>query len=157
EKLAPFLHYDADPYPVVVNGRVLWMIDAYTTSSKYPYSQYTQGVNGLSGRFNYVRNSVKVTIDAYDGTVKFYVVDPSDPIIQSGKKSSPALFTKSRDMPDDLKAPLRSPEDISRVQTDVYAKYHVLGTRRFFQGSERWLISPDPNDAITGAATIASP
>jgi uncharacterized membrane protein (UPF0182 family) len=157
EKLAPFLHYDADPYPVVVNGRVLWVIDAYTTSSKYPYSQYTQGVNGLSGRFNYVRNSVKVTIDAYEGTVKFYVVDPSDPVIQSWQKSFPDLFTKFRDMPNDLKDHLRYPEDIFRVQTDQYGKYHVLGTRRFFQGSERWLISPDPNDAITGGATITSP
>jgi len=157
EKLAPFLHYDADPYPVVENGHVLWVLDAYTTSSKYPYSQYTQGVNGLSGRFNYVRNSVKVTVDAYEGTVKFYVVDPSDPIIQSWQKSFPDLFTKFRDMPNDLKDHLRYPEDIFRVQTDVYAKYHVLGTRRFFQGSERWLISPDPNDAITGGATISAP
>src|SRR5262245_58102960 len=157
EKLAPFLHYDADPYPVVNNGRVVWVLDAYTTSSKYPYSQYTQGVNGLSGRFNYVRNSVKATVDAYDGTVKFYVVDPSDPVIQSWQKSFPDLFTKFRDMPDGLKDHLRYPEDIFRVQTDIYGKYHVLGTRRFFQGSERWLISPDPNDAISGTGTITSP
>src|SRR5262245_58574787 len=157
EKLAPFLHYDADPYPVVVNGRVRWVMDAYTTSSKYPYSQYTDGIQGLSGRFNYVRNSVKVTVDAYEGTVKFYVVDPNDPVIESWQKSFPDLFSKYRAMPDELKDHLRYPEDIFRVQTDVYGKYHVLGARRFFQGSERWLISPDPNDAISGAATITSP
>jgi uncharacterized membrane protein (UPF0182 family) len=157
EKLAPFLRYDADPYPVVINGRVLWVLDGYTTSSKYPYSQYSEGVNGLSGRFNYVRNSVKVTVDAYEGTVRYYVIDPNDPVIQSWQKSFPDLFTKYRDMPNELKDHLRYPEDIFRVQTDVYAKYHVLGTRRFFQGSERWLISPDPNDTITGGSTLTSP
>jgi uncharacterized membrane protein (UPF0182 family) len=157
EKLAPFLRYDNDPYPVVINGRVLWVIDAYTTSSKYPYSQYTEGINGLSGRFNYVRNSVKVTIDAYEGTVKYYVVDPKDPVIQSWEQSFPDLFSKYGDMPDELKDHLRYPEDIFRVQAEQYAKYHVLGTRRFFQGSERWLISPDPNDAISASATVSSP
>src|SRR5262245_9569374 len=157
EKLAPFLHYDADPYPVVVNGRVRWVMDAYTTSSKYPYSQYTDGIQGLSGRFNYVRNSVKVTIDAYEGTVKFYVVDPNDPVIESWEKSFPDLFSKYRDMPDELKDHLRYPEDIFRVQAEQYAKYHVLGTRRFFQGSERWLVSPDPNDAISASAAVSAP
>jgi len=157
EKLAPFLRYDNDPYPVVVNNRVLWVIDAYTTSGKYPYSQYTEGINGLSGRFNYVRNSVKVTVDAYEGTVKFYVMPGNDPVIESWQKSFPDLFTKFRDMPNALKDHLRYPEDIFRVQAEQYAKYHVLGTRRFFQGWERWLISPDPNDAISAQATIAAP
>jgi uncharacterized membrane protein (UPF0182 family) len=104
-----------------------------------------------------VRNSVKVTIDAYEGTVKFYVVDPNDPVIQSWEKSFPDLFSKYRDMPNKLKDHLRYPEDIFRVQAEQYAKYHVLGTRRFFQGSERWLISPDPNDAISSTATVSTP
>jgi len=157
EKLAPFLKYDNDPYPVVIDGRVLWVVDAYTTSGKYPYSQYIEGINGLAGRFNYVRNSVKATVDAYDGTVKFYVVDPNDPVIESWQQSFPDLFTKFRDMPNALKDHLRYPEDIFRVQAEQYAKYHVVGTRRFFQGSERWLISPDPNDAITANTTLAAP
>ena len=104
-----------------------------------------------------MRNSVKATVDAYDGTVKFYVVDPNDPIIESWQKSFPDLFSKFRDMPDELKDHLRYPEDIFRVQAEQYAKYHVLGTRRFFQGSERWLISPDPNDAISAQAAVGQP
>jgi uncharacterized membrane protein (UPF0182 family) len=100
---------------------------------------------------------VKVTIDAYEGTVKFYVVDPNDPVIESWEKSFPDLFSKYRDMPDELKDHLRYPEDIFRVQAEHYAKYHVLGTRRFFQGSERWLISPDPNDAISASVTVSAP
>ena len=84
EKLAPFLEFDADPYPVVIDGRVMWVLDAYTTTSRYPYSQMTSAAerHRPEPRFNYVRNSVKATVDAYDGTVKFYVIDPKDPMIQ---------------------------------------------------------------------------
>jgi len=155
EKLAPFLHLDHDPYPVVVDGRVKWVLDAYTTSSKYPYSQYIEGVGGITGRFNYVRNSVKVVVDAYNGTVDFYVIKPGrDPIIQAWSEAFPDLFDRFADMPDGLKDHLRYPEDLFRIQTDVYATYHVVEPRRFFQGSERWLISPDPNEAITGLTAI---
>jgi hypothetical protein len=155
-KLAPFLRYDTDPYPVVVDGRVKWVIDAYTATSKYPYSQYVDGVGGIQGRFNYVRNSVKVTVDAYNGNVDFYVVDRTDPIVKAWRQAFPDLFSSFADMPDGLKDHLRYPEDLFRIQTDVYATYHVVETRRFFQGSERWLISPDPNEAITGVTTIDS-
>jgi len=154
EKLAPFLRFDTDPYPVVINGRTLWMFDAYTTSSRYPYSQFSDGVGGLGGRMNYARNSVKATVDAYNGTVRFYVVDEGDPVIRAWRKAFPDLFSTFNQMPEELKNHLRYPEDLFRIQADVYAKYHVLGTRRFFQGSERWLISPDPNDAISAASTV---
>ena len=110
-----------------------------------------------AGRFNYVRNSVKATVDAYDGTVKFYVVDPDDPVIQSWQESFPDLFSTFQDMPDELKDHLRYPEDLFRVQAEHYAKYHVLGTRRFFQGSERWLISPDPERSHLGRRRSCSP
>jgi len=153
-KLAPFLRFDTDPYPVVVDGRTKWVFDAYTSTSKYPYSQYVAGVGGITGRFNYVRNSVKAVIDAYDGTVDFYVVDRTDPIIKSWREAFPDLFSNFGDMPDALKDHLRYPEDLFRIQTDVYATYHVVEPRRFFQGSERWLISPDPNEAISGVTTL---
>lgn len=157
EKLAPFLHYDTDPYPVVIDGKVLWVLDAYTTSSKYPYSQYVDGIGGISGRLNYVRNSVKATVDAYDGTVRFYVVDRTDPVVQAWRKAFPDLFRDRADMPDLLEDHLRYPEDLFRMQADVFAKYHVRKPRRFFQGSERWLISPDPNEAISGTTTVQAP
>ena len=133
------------------------MFDAYTTSSKYPYSQYSDGVGGLGGRLNYARNSVKATVDAYNGTVKFYVVDPDDPIIKSWQQSFPDLFSTFDEMPEALKDHLRYPEDLFRVQSDIFAKYHVIGTRRFFQGSEQWLISPDPNEAISAASLLQAP
>jgi len=156
QKLAPFLKYDTDPYPVMVGGRTKWILDAYTSTSKYPYSQYVNGVGGIQGRFNYIRNSVKVVIDAYDGTVDFYVVDRTDPIVKAWRQAFPDLFSDFDAMPDALKDHLRYPEDLFRIQTDVYATYHVVETRRFFQGSERWLISPDPNEAISGVSALGT-
>jgi hypothetical protein len=153
-KLAPFLRFDTDPYPVVVNGRTVWVFDAYTTSSKYPYSQYVDGIGGITGRVNYVRNSVKATIDAYNGNVEFYVVDRTDPIVKAWRQAFPGLFSDFSEMPDALKDHLRYPEDLFRLQSEVYAKYHVVEARRFFQGSERWLISPDPNEAISATAVV---
>ena len=105
QKLAPFLSFDADPYPVITNGRLVWVLDGYTTSDRYPYSQSTSGSGGLSGNVNYVRNSVKATVDAYDGTVKFYVIDPKDPIIRAYQKAFPDLFTRSTGSPPTLPAP----------------------------------------------------
>jgi uncharacterized membrane protein (UPF0182 family) len=155
-KLAPFLHYDADPYPVVSGGRVTWVLDAYTTTSRYPYSQMTSGPSdsGLSNNFNYVRNSVKATVDAYDGTVKFYVIDPKDPLIRSYRKAFPDLFTDFNKMPKDLQAHLRYPEDLFRVQSDIYSRYHVTESRRFYQGSAKWLLSPDPGSGPLTAAQL---
>ncbi len=115
---APFLKFDADPYPVVVNKRILWVIDAYTTSDRYPYSQSIHPSNlpdgsGLDTEFNYVRNSVKATVDAYDGTIKFYVVKGvNDPIIRAYQKAFPELFTSQDKMPDGLKEHWRYPEDV---------------------------------------------
>jgi uncharacterized protein len=149
EKLAPFLDYDADPYPVIVNGRTVWIMDAYTTSDQYPYSQTIDGSGGLAGSHNYVRNSVKVTIDAYQGTVKFYVIDPDDPIIQAYEKAFPDLFTPFDKMPAALRKHLRYPEDLFKLQSNAFAKYHVVEPRRFYTGNERWLLSPDPNEVVS--------
>jgi len=156
KKLAPFLDFDADPYPVVSGGRVTWVLDAYTTTSRYPYSQMTSGPSdsGLNHNFNYVRNSVKATVDAYDGTVKFYVIDPKDPLIRSYRKAFPDLFTDFNKMPKDLQAHLRYPEDLFRVQSDLYSRYHVTESRRFYQGSAKWLLSPDPGSGPLTAAQL---
>jgi uncharacterized membrane protein (UPF0182 family) len=159
KKLAPFLDFDADPYPVVSGGRVTWVIDAYTTTNRYPYSQMTSGPSdsGLDHSFNYVRNSVKATVDAYDGTVKFYVIDSKDPLTRAYRKAFPDLFTDFAKMPKDLQAHLRYPEDLFRVQSDVYSRYHVTESRRFYQGSAKWLLSPDPGSGrITPAELQAA-
>jgi len=158
KKLAPFLDFDADPYPVVTGGRVVWVLDSYTTTNRYPYSQKVSGPSdtGLNHSFNYVRNSVKATVDAYDGTVKFYVIDNKDPLIRSYRKAFPDLFTAFDKMPQELKEHLRYPEDLFRVQSDVYSRYHVTESRRFYQGSAKWLLSPDPGSGQLTAAQLQS-
>jgi len=143
-KLAPFLHFDADPYPVALDGGVVWVLDGYTTTNRYQYSESVTGSGVLGHDFNYVRNSVKATVDAYDGTVTFYVIDPEDPLIRAYQKAFPELFTDFKEMPEDLRAHLRYPEDLFRVQADVFARYHVTDERRFYQGNAKWLLSPDP-------------
>jgi uncharacterized protein len=149
EKLAPFLSYDGDPYPVVVGGRVKWVVDAYTETSRYPYAQrigddiQLTRDTGLSSDANYVRNSVKAVVDAYDGEVQFYVVDPSDPIIQAWEGAFGDLFTPGDQMPAELREHLRYPEDLFRVQTDVYSKYQ-LDPADFFQRRGAWSVAQAP-------------
>ena len=107
---APFLSFDADPYPVVVDGRTLWVLDGYTTTDRYPYSQTRVAVDGgLNSDFNYVRNSVKATVDAYDGTSSSTSSTPKDPIIHSYREAFPDLFTDFSKMPPALKAHLPVP------------------------------------------------
>ncbi|MGH9050605.1 MAG: UPF0182 family protein [Acidimicrobiia bacterium] len=155
-KLAPFLDFDDDPYPVVVDGRVTWVLDAYTSTDRYPYSESYSGEGGLDHSFNYVRNSVKATVDAYEGTVTFYVVDEEDPLIRAYQKAFPDLFTDFGEMPDDLRAHLRYPEDLFRLQSDVYSDYHVTDNRRFYQGNAKWLLSPDPGSGTLEEANLAA-
>ncbi|TMK60566.1 MAG: hypothetical protein E6G60_13220 [Actinobacteria bacterium] len=143
-KLAPFLSFDRDPYPAVINNRVVWILDGYTTSGRYPYAQFSDSSGGIPGDVNYVRNSVKATVDAYNGTVRFYIVDHHDPLIRAYQKAFPDLFTDGKKAPDALKAHYRYPQDLFRLQSDVFGKYHVTQARRFYQGTERWLRSPDP-------------
>jgi uncharacterized membrane protein (UPF0182 family) len=148
QKLAPFLSYDSDPYPVVVNGRITWVLDAYTTSDQYPYSQSYSGEGGLSNTVNYVRNSVKVTIDGYNGTVHFYVIDNKDPVVRAYQKAFPDLFTPGSKLSPALRAHLRYPENLFKLQSDVFSKYHVTNVSSFYAGTERWLLSPDPNSVL---------
>jgi uncharacterized protein len=156
--LAPFLHYDADPYPVISDGRIKWIIDAYTTTNRYPYgetadtTQLTSG-SGLDHGFNYVRNSVKAVVDAYDGTVDFYVMPVDDPIIEAYRDAFPDLFTDFEDMPEDLRAHLRYPEDLFRVQTNMWARYHVEEPGSFYEGNDYWDVARDPGTAGAGEGT----
>ncbi|HUR23737.1 MAG TPA: UPF0182 family protein [Acidimicrobiales bacterium] len=146
---APFLRYDADPYPVIIKGRVMWVQDAYTTTSRYPYSQQadTDRVpedSDLRGGFNYARNSVKVVIDAFNGSMVFYVVDGKDPLIKAYMKAFPKLFTPGSRMTDELRSHLRYPEDLFRVQTNMYGRYHITAPADFYNASDAWNISQDP-------------
>ncbi len=158
EALAPFLHYDADPYPVISDGRIQWIIDAYTTTNRYPYGEaaetgtLTEG-SGLDHGFNYVRNSVKAVVDAYDGTVDFYVMPVEDPIIEAYREAFPSLFKDFADMPEELQAHLRYPEDLFRVQTNMWARYHVEEPGSFYEGNDYWDVARDPGTAGAGEGT----
>jgi uncharacterized membrane protein (UPF0182 family) len=157
ETIAPFLRFDADPYPVVIDGRITWMIDAYTITNEYPYSQSIHpeqpAGSGLDTDFNYVRNSVKATVDAYDGTVRFYIVDPNDPIIRTYQKAFPELFTDASEMPEDLREHWRYPEDLFNAQTEQYALYHITDPVQYFNKQDIWDIAPDPEQATATAVT----
>ncbi len=158
QKLAPFLSYDADPYPVAVDGRTVWVTDAYTTSSHYPYGQRIGNVqrspeSGLDNTDNYVRNSVKAVVDAYTGDVTFYVVDEQDPILQAWRGAFPDLFTPLSEMPVELQDNLRYPEDLFRIQTDVYSKYRIAPDQ-FFQRVGAWSVAQAPG---TQPSQVAAP
>ena len=136
-KIAPFLVYDADPYAVVNDGRINWVLDAYTVTSRYPYSERTQVPNqGLSA--NYIRNSVKVVVDAYDGRVSFYVADSTDPIIQTYEAIFPGTFVDIAEMPEGLRAHLRYPSDFFDTQAKLYAQYHMMDPTVFFNREDLW-------------------
>lgn len=169
EKVAPFLRFDADPYPVVVDGKVQWIIDAYTVSDRYPYSQ-SANVNqltpgsGLSTDFNYVRNSVKVVIDAYSGAMTFYIVDSEDPIVQTWSAVFPKLFTSISGAPSELVDHFRYPEDLFRVQTNMYGRYQFGDAALFFNRDAAWSVAqapptePDVNTITGGVVTdLANP
>lgn len=134
--LAPFLIYDDDPY--IVNGsdgRLYWMIDAFTESSNYPYSRHHAAGNN---QVNYIRNSVKAVIDAYDGTAKFYVFDPEDPLIATYRSVFPGLFQDAAQMPADLRLHLRYPENLIKTQGEVFSLYHTQNAKVFFQREDLW-------------------
>lgn len=153
---APFLDLDSDPYPVNHNGRVTWVVDAYTTTDRYPYAQNadTERLNGgdLDKPVNYVRNSVKATVDAYDGSVKLYVVDESDPIIRTYQKAFPKLFTSKSEIPKELQEHFRYPEDLFRIQSNMWGRYHITDAADFYNQADAWDIAQDPGSASGGSA-----
>ena len=145
---APFLTFDKDPYLAIIGGRLQWIWDGYTSTTQYPYSQSVNldsATGGqLSGSANYMRNSVKVVVDAYNGTMTYYVSDPNDPIIQVWSKVFPGMFTDISKAPSDLQAHFRYPENYFQVQATQFAKYHVTDAYTFFNGQAQWQIPGDP-------------
>ncbi len=137
--IAPFLIYDNDPYIVVSNeGRLFWMMDGFTESATYPYSRHEDvGANNV----NYIRNSVKIMIDAYNGTVHFYVFDSQDPLIATYRATFPTLFEDASQMPTDVRAHIRYPETLIRVQGEVYGLYHTQSAKVFFQREDVWNVA----------------
>jgi uncharacterized protein len=157
ETLAPFLTFDVDPYVALVDGRLYWIIDAYTTSTYYPYSEHFSGAELIANKqaergqglahgstttlagANYVRNSVKAVVDAFNGSVTFYVFEPEDPLIQVWQRIFPKLFTDRDEMPEGLRAHVRYPRDFLLVQGLVYAKYHMTDPAVFYNQEDLWM------------------
>lgn len=131
QKIMPVVSLDLDPYPVVYKGRVVWIVDAYTVSSTYPYSEDFNG-------FNYIRNPLKITVDAYDGDVHFYTADPTDPIIRTWDKIFPGVFKPLDSMPAGLRAHIRYPLDLFKVQAKVLRVYHMQDPQVFYNKEDQW-------------------
>ena len=158
-KVAPWLTLDSDAYPVVVDHRIQWVIDGYTTTDEYPGSesesfqkmiddslQDQSGVRTLpTDEINYMRNAVKATVDAYDGTVTLYAWDETDPILQTWEKVFPGVVRPKSSIPVELQAHLRYPEDLFKVQRYQYARYHITDAGDWYQGNNRWEVPEDPN------------
>jgi hypothetical protein len=134
QEAAPFLRFDRDPYLVITaDGRLVWMIDGYITSDRYPYATPVRG-------FNYIRNSVKATVDAFHGTVRYYIADPDDPMIRTYAKAFPGLLRPLGEMPKDLQAHIRYPEDLFTVQARMYATYHMQDPQVFYNKEDLWVL-----------------
>jgi len=136
--LAPFLTFDSDPYPVLSNGRLFWIQDAYTTSANYPYATMISPRPGLD--LNYIRNSIKITIDAYHGTTTFYLADADDPIAKTIASIFPGFVRPLADMPADLRQHVRYPEDIFQMQALMYSSYHMTNTTVFYNKEDQWSV-----------------
>src|SRR5215213_6737847 len=170
EKAAPFLQWDADPYVAVVDGRVVFIRDGYTTTDNYPYSQRIQldvaarrsdpEDRGVHGEANYIRNSVKAVVDAYDGTTTLYAFDETDPLLRAWRRAFPNLFAPRSAMPADLQVHLRYPEDLFSIQTDRYASYHINAARDFYSKQDFWALPEDRSGQLThgqGSLVVAGP
>ncbi|MBA2770348.1 MAG: UPF0182 family protein [Sporichthyaceae bacterium] len=164
EKVAPWLTLDGDPYPAVVGDRILWIVDGYTTSNGYPYStrstlddvtadsRTTQSTALVAPveRVNYIRNSVKATVDAYDGTVTLYQWGPSDPVLETWRKAFPNTVKDGSEISEELRTHLRYPEDLFKVQRTLLANYHVTNPQTFYNGSDFWRVPVDPTQDDLG-------
>lgn len=144
-EIAPFLLFDEDIYPVIHEGRILWVQDAYTASGSYPYSRPLQGLKGALSKYrgvNYIRNSVKITVDAYDGKMNFYVMDEKDPLIKNWIRIFPNLFKSASSIPNGLKEHFRYPEELFSVQSEIYRIYHMTDTNTYYNREDAWETSP---------------
>ncbi|HEV2781395.1 MAG TPA: UPF0182 family protein [Actinophytocola sp.] len=154
-KAAPWLTVDGDPYPAVINGRIQWIVDGYTTLGNYPYAQRTalgeattDTLSGVARQDNrlisYIRNSVKATVDAYDGTVTLYSIDDKDPVLKTWQSVFPGTVKAGNEVPDELRAHFRYPEDLFKVQRELLKRYHVSSPQEFFSTQTFWDTPPDP-------------
>ena len=168
QRVAPWLTLDGDPYPAIIDGRIIWMLDGYTSTNFYPYStrtsldtatadsltQNTAAIRAQSTSINYVRNSVKATVDAYDGTVSIYTWDESDPILKSWSKAFPGIVKPRSAIPSEVVNHVRYPEDLFKIQREILSKYHVKDAGAFYGGQDFWVI---PNDPTRPGAQSAQP
>ena len=148
QKVIPFLRLDSDPYLVVSEGRLQWMYDAYTVSDQFPYSQVIPQFG------NYVRNSVKVVVDAYEGSMNFYIADPNDPVILTWRNVFPELLKDLEEMPEDLRSHIRYPSDLFTIQTFIYATYHMKSPQVFYNKEDQWEIPEIDNRMMQPYYTI---
>ncbi len=160
QKAAPFLTFDHDPYAVINDGHIDWIVDGYTTTANYAYSQNADSQqvaigSNLPGSYNYVRNSVKVVIDAYSGKMTFYDADPKDPILQAYSAAFPNMFVPLSKMPTELQAHLRYPEDIFSIQSAIYGRYHLTNPQAFYAASNAWQLSPTAGAGPQSQALLA--
>ncbi|MFB4291804.1 UPF0182 family protein [Nonomuraea sp. ATR24] len=169
QKVAPFLTLDSNPYPAIVDGRVTWIVDAYTTSNAYPYSQ-SESLGEMTrdtatdrsrviaqqpqDQVNYMRNSVKATVDAYDGTVTLYAWEPDDPVLKTWSNAFPGVIQPKERMSADLRAHVRYPEDLFKVQRYTLSRYHITDAAAFYSGQDFWNV---PNDPSQGDRNIKQP
>jgi uncharacterized membrane protein (UPF0182 family) len=166
-KVAPWLTLDGDPYPALVDGKILWIVDGYTTSAGYPYSRQTTLSNATADALtnnstsiaaqsnrtvNYIRNSVKATVDAYNGTVTLYQWDEKDPVLKTWSKAFPGAITPKSEISKDLMDHIRYPEDMFRVQRDILSSYHVKTAAAFYGGQDFWRVPRDPSTFGGGAS-----
>lgn len=165
-KVAPYLELDQDPYPVVVDGRIVWIVDGYTTSNGYPYSERidlnqvtSDSVNQrqTARSVNYIRNSVKATVDAYDGTVTLYRWDDTDPVLKTWERVFPGSLHPRAEMPADLIAHVRYPEDLFKIQRRLLTSYHVDDPGAFFREADFWDVPSDPSVKVTSGSPPAQP
>ncbi|MEU4803030.1 UPF0182 family protein [Actinosynnema sp. NPDC023587] len=165
EKVAPWLTVDADPYPAVVDGKITWIVDGYTTLENYPYARRTSlasatndSLPGVAQQPNkdvsYIRNSVKATVDAYDGTVTMYAMDEKDPVLQAWMGVFPGTVKPGSEMSQSLREHLRYPEDLFKVQRETLAQYHVEQPRDFYSGVSFWGVPSDPTTAMENVTTV---
>jgi len=157
--IAPFLEYDHDPYLVIADGQLWWINDAYTVGDRYPYSErFNELVRGgtrvSDGNINYIRNSVKVVTNAYDGTVRYYVVDETDPVVRNLRAIYPSLFRSLAEMPQSLKDHLRYPEDLFSIQSQVFAIYHMTDVDNFYNRGDAWRIANEVQEQGQSKAPI---
>ena len=166
-KVAPYLTLDSDAYPAVVDGKVVWIVDGYTTSADYPYSRVeqlstaiadtnTQAPALASDDVNYIRNSVKATVDAYDGSVKLYAWDEEDPVLETWQKIFPATIESQDEMSADLLAHVRYPADLFKMQRTILGSYHVTDPGSFYSSDDQW-VTPDDPTSTAGAETLQPP